>query len=270
MKTIIAPIDFSPTSTNALSFAAELCKRANAHLLIINILGENEIEEDALNKLTSLTSGLKKIFGPDLHCESSAVRGNLIATLTEIIETQRPSLIVMGTKGASGLKRILMGSNTVNVIANTKVPVLVIPEAAQFENFLLKGKNRVILATDLDALEHEDPLDVVKEIAMLIIEPKIRVLSVRPKNTGLDYLKRMERDALLSAFRPEIESERVTVFSSNVMGGINFYLSNHADTGLIAMIARDSGGLIQKHYTREMASHTHLPLLVLHDAKTLS
>jgi hypothetical protein len=34
---------------------------------------------------------------------------------------------------------------------------------------------------------------------------------------------------------------------------------------LVAMIARDTGALIQKHYTREMASHTHLPLLVLHD-----
>ena len=49
-----------------------------------------------------------------------------------------------------------------------------------------------------------------------------------------------------------------------MIGGINFYLN--MDAGLIAMIARDSGHLIQKHYTREMASHTHLPLLVLHDA----
>jgi predicted Zn-dependent protease len=51
------------------------------------------------------------------------------------------------------------------------------------------------------------------------------------------------------------------------MGGINAYLNENADTGLIAMMARDSGHLMQKHYTREMASHTHLPLLVLHDKK---
>jgi hypothetical protein len=77
----------------------------------------------------------------------------------------------------------------------------------------------------------------------------------------------MERKFLLSFFNPEIESERVTVFSDNVIGGINYYLNEkNVDTGLIAMIARDSGHLIQKHYTREMASHTHLPLLVLHDA----
>jgi hypothetical protein len=76
----------------------------------------------------------------------------------------------------------------------------------------------------------------------------------------------LERDFLLSLFNPEIKSDRVTVFSSNVIEGINLYLDKNKDTGLMAMIARDSGHLIQKHYTREMASHTHLPLLVLHDA----
>ena len=85
-----------------------------------------------------------------------------------------------------------------------------------------------------------------------------------------DYVfdsKRMEREFLLSVFDPAIETERVTVFSNTVIEGINFYLSEKSrDTGLVAMIARDSGGLLRKHYTREMASHTHLPLLVMHDA----
>ena len=266
MKTILALVDFSDASTNALSFAAELSKRASARLIIMNILQKGEDEEETKNKLKSIESDLKKSFDSDLKCESSIAHGNLITTLKKIIAVQQPDLIVMGTKGASGLKKILIGSNTVNVIAKTKVPVLVIPEVARFENFLNKGKNRIVLATDLDLLENEDALDILKEIALLIIEPKVRVLSVRPKNTGLPDLKRMERDFLLSLFNPEIESERVTVFSSNVISGINFYLNKNTDTGLIAMIARDSGHLIQKHYTREMASHTHLPLLVLHDA----
>jgi nucleotide-binding universal stress UspA family protein len=266
MTTILALVDFSDASTNSVSFAAELSKRSSACLIIVNILqkGENETK----NKLKSIESDLKKSFGFDLKCESFLAHGNLITTLKKIIAVQQPDLIVMGTKGASGLKKILIGSNTVNVVSKTKVPVLVIPEVARFENFINKGKNRIVLATDLDLLENENALDILKEIALLIIEPKVRVSSVRPKNTSLPDLKRMERDFLLSLFNPEIESERVTVFSSSVIGGINFYLNQkNMDTGLIAMIARDSGHLIRKHYTREMASHTHLPLLVLHDTK---
>jgi len=268
MKTIIAPVDFSDASANALSFAAELSKRASARLIVINILQKDESELETKNKLRSIESDLIRSFGSDLNYESSLAQGNFINTLKKIIEAQEPDLIVMGTKGASGLKKILMGSNTVNVIANTKVPVLVIPEVARFENFLKQGKNTVVLATDLDLLENEQALYILKEIAMLIIASKIRVLSVRPQNTSLPDLKRMERDFLLSFFTPELETEKITVFGSNVINGINYYLNKNEDSGLIAMIARDSGHLIQKHYTREMASHTHYPLLVLHEAKS--
>jgi nucleotide-binding universal stress UspA family protein len=266
MKTIVAPVDFSDASLNALSFAGELAKRASARLVVVNILQKGETEQAVRDKMRALESDLRKSFGLGFRCELVIARGTLVPGLKKIIKSHEASLIVMGTKGASGLKRILIGSNTVNVMAKVKVPVLVIPEVARFENFLKKGKNRVVLATDLDELKNYDALDPLKKIALLMIGPKVRVLSVRPKNTNLDYLKDMERRALLSVFNPELESERITVFSSNVMSGINFYLNKNKDTGLVAMIARDTGHLIQKHFTREMASHTRFPLLVLHDA----
>ena len=268
MKTILAPVDFSDASMNAVAFAAELSKRSSARLVLVNIFRKGEDEDEAKNKLRSIEAGLTKKFDSEFKCESLIAHGNLITALKKIMAVQQPDLIVMGTKGASGLKKLLIGSNTVNVISKTRVPVLVIPELARFKNFIRKGKNRIVLATDLDSLENEGALDILKEIALLIIEPKIRVLSVRSRNARLTGSKRKERDLLLSFFNPEIESERVTIFSNSVIGGINFYLNQrNMDTGLVAMIARDSGQLIQKHYTREMASHTHLPLLVLHDVK---
>jgi len=268
MKTILTLVDFSDASTNALSFAAELSKRASAHLIILNIFQKDDEEEETKNKLNSLESDLKKTFGSDLNCESSFAHGDIVGALNKLITVHKPDLIVMGTKGASGLKKLLIGSNTVKVIAHTKLPVLVIPEVARFDNFLKKGKSRIVFATDLVLLEHGDDVNILKEIASLIIEPKLRVLSVRPKNTHLSDLKKSERSFLLSLFEPEIVGESVTVFSDNVISGINFYLNEkNEDAGLVAMIARDSGQLIQKHFTREMASHTHLPLLVLHDSK---
>lgn len=266
MKSILVPIDFSDASLNALSFAAELSMRAKAKLVVVNILHRGDDEAGTKAKLQSIEADLKKNFGADLESESSFAHGDLVDALKKVIAAQSPELIVMGTKGSSGLKKVLIGSNTVKMLAHTHVPVLVIPEVARFENFLKKGRNRIVLATDLEVLEDESAIDILKEIGLLMIEPKVRVLSVRPKNTGLPDLKRMQRDYLISLFAPELEAERITVFSSNVMSGINFYLNEKSeDAGLLAMIAHDSGHLIQKHYTREMASHTHLPLLVLHD-----
>jgi len=266
MKAILAPVDFSEASANALSFAAELAKRTSAHLFIVNVLIKDENEQEAKTKLEAIESDLRNTFGPDLKFESSFAHGDLVTTLKKVIAVQQPDLLVMGTKGASGLKRILIGSNTVNLLANVTTPVLVIPEVARFEHFFNSGKNRIVLATDLDLLENDAAFDILKEIALLITNPKLRVVSVRPEKTGLSDLQRLNRDFILSLFNPEVQSERVTVFSSNVMSGINFYLNENSDTGLLAMVARDTGHLIQRHYTREMASHTHLPLLILHDA----
>jgi len=267
MKTILTLLDFSDASTNALSFAAEISKRTSARLIIINIVQNSGDEEESKNRLKIIESDLRKSFDSDLKCESTIAHGNLISTLKKLIAIQQPDLIVMGTKGASGLKRILIGSNTVNVIANTKVPVLVIPEVARFESFHHRGKNRIVFATDLDEMENDTSLDILKEVALLIREPRLSVLSVRPKDTNLPSLKRKEREFLISFFNAEIKSDRATVFSDSVIGGINFYLNQkNTDAGLIAMIARDSGQFT-RHYTREMASLTHLPLLVLHDTK---
>jgi nucleotide-binding universal stress UspA family protein len=62
MKTIIAPVDFSDASANALSFAAELSKRASARLIVLNILQKGESELETRDKLKSLESGSEKNF----------------------------------------------------------------------------------------------------------------------------------------------------------------------------------------------------------------
>ncbi|HET7896524.1 MAG TPA: universal stress protein, partial [Flavisolibacter sp.] len=212
MKTILAPVDFSDAAANALSFAAELARRAAARLVVTTVLDDGENEEEAKTKLQATEAGLKNTFGDSLACTTTLAHGSMVEALQKTIAGQQTDLLVMGTKGASGLKKMLIGSNTVNVIAGTRVPVLVIPEVARFENFLKKEKNNIVLATDLDSLENDSVLQTLKQIALLIINPTVKVLSVRPKNTVLSDEKRWERDFLLSVFDPEIESERITIF----------------------------------------------------------
>src|SRR5688572_28489221 len=180
MTTVLTLVDFSGASTNAVSFAAEISKRSCARLVIVNILAKAEGEEEAIGKLKGMVSDLEQTFGPELKCEAFPAHGDLIDTVKKIVSVQLPDIIVMGTKGASGLKKLLIGSNTVNVLANTRVPVLVIPEVARFESFFNKGKNGIVLATDLQLLENSDALIILKELAMLMPEPRVKVLSVRP------------------------------------------------------------------------------------------
>lgn len=263
LNTIISPVDFSKEAGTALKFAAELSKRTVSKLVILHALQGNENETEAKQHLAQLEAELIQIFGSELNCVTIVVQGDLISAL----DSKQADLIVMGTKGASGLKKILIGSNTVKVIAHIKVPVLVIPETAKFEEFNRKGKNRIVLATDLEEVTNDITFKILEEITSVMIEPKLRILNVRPKNTSLNYQKGLVRASLVSGFKGVLETEPITVFSNKVLDGINYYLSKHSDTGMIAMIARDSGGLFQHHFTQEMASITQFPLLVLNDFK---
>lgn len=266
MKSIITPVDFSKEASTAMMFAAELSKRASAMLTILHALHDNEKEEMVKKQMAEIEASLHQTFGSDLQCESIVVTGDLPTALNGRIGIQKPDLIVMGTKGASGLKKILIGSNTVKVIANVKLPILVIPEEIKFEEFNRKGKNRIVLSTDLEEIKNDSILNVLEEITSLMIEPKLRILNVRPKNTSLNSYQGMVRAALVSGFKDVLETQHTTVFSNKVLDGINFYLDKHTDTGMVIMIARDSSGLFQRNFTKEMASITHLPLLVLNDS----
>lgn len=265
LKNITAPVDFSVESENALLFAAEIAMRVSARLTILHAQPNSQNTRQDDEKLNFLKSNLQNVFGSELDCETVVVPFDLVHAIKSRASSQNTSLIVMGTKGAGGLKRILMGTNTVKVIAEIKTPVLVIPGSARFEDFNKKGKNRVVLASDLEDISNETSLDFLAEFIQLMIEPKLRVLTVRPKNTKLNFQQELQRENLLSAFGESVDTEKVTVFSDNVMDGIKYYLEKNADTGMIVMISRDSGGFFQRHFTREMASATQYPMLVLNE-----
>lgn len=268
INSIITPVDFSTEARTALMFAAEIAKRAAAKLTILHALQSVQNETEANLQMSQLVSSLHQTFGSDLQCDPQVVTGDLLSALNSLIDKQKPDLIVMGTKGASGLKKILIGSNTVKVLANIKLPTLIIPEEVKFEEFIRRGKNRVVLATDLEEMTNESALDLLEGITALMIDPMLRILNVRPKDTKLSFHQNMVRSALVSSFKELLETEPITVFSNKVLDGINFYLDKNNDTGLIVMIGRDSGGLFQKNFTQEMASITEYPLLVLNDPKS--
>lgn len=62
--------------------------------------------------------------------------------LEEAIETSSErdmNIICIGTKGATGLKKVLLGSNAAGIIENSCIPVLTIPEYGRYRGV----KNRV-------------------------------------------------------------------------------------------------------------------------------
>ena len=72
------------------------------------------MEKDSLNHLNLLKKEIEKDFG-QIEIENITTIGFAVEEIIEIVKEQKIDLVVMGTKGASGVTEILIGSNTSDV-----------------------------------------------------------------------------------------------------------------------------------------------------------
>ena len=152
MKRILLPTDFSDNSLNAIRYAVQLFKDENCTFYLLNTYTPSiyyfeyvpvnpdysglsaVIKENLLKDLNAIVKQLKTEFkNPNHDFETIAAFNTLVLEITEITKERGIDYIVMGTKGATGAREILFGSNTVHVLKNAKCPVLAIPSEFSFE-----------------------------------------------------------------------------------------------------------------------------------------
>lgn len=149
MKTILVPVDFSDNSKNAMDYAILLANKMNMKLLLMHSFYPTMAEaiSDSYKALQHKNVNYtpkemrgelniwQKVVNDTEHnipCETVFKEGDLLDTITELMKERTVDLIVMGTKGATGLKEIFMGSNTTSVIEKVSCPVIAVPEGYRF------------------------------------------------------------------------------------------------------------------------------------------
>lgn len=152
MKNILVATDFSNNAYCALFYATKLLKSESCTFHLLN----------TFNELTLLEARVIPVFGgrktiDQLQAESEeglartsnrivldngnakhtfntlAKKGELVKTITEIIDKENIDLVIMGNKGLDEAADLFFGSNTIKVVnAMTKCPVLAIPGQLEF------------------------------------------------------------------------------------------------------------------------------------------
>ena len=96
---------------------------------------------------------------PHITFNSIFKEGNLFEEISKVTASFPYDAVVMGTKGTSGLEAVFLGSNTYDVILNTKTPVLGVPRNTE----ALK-KDRIGLLCNFKEGEIEVLLQAIKLI----------------------------------------------------------------------------------------------------------
>ncbi|OWY25632.1 universal stress protein [Sphingobacteriales bacterium UPWRP_1] len=275
MKHIVIPTDYSENAFNAYVFAINLATQAKFDITAVHTyelpiidsraprsvaesIIETEMQDQELLRQKELAKMRSKAAEAGLEgqpCDLIVRSGEIVEEVCNVVEECGASLVVLGTKGASGLREVFLGSNAAKIIAEATSPVLVIPENATF-----KGIKKIAYFTNFD------------EYDITVLE---RVIAFgRPFNAEIhlvhvDFSKDENNTANLQTLAEAVKGmSDLPVYTEliskeDLLDGMLEHIHKHA-TDVVAMLTHRKGfiaKLFSVSHTRETAFHTEIPLL---------
>jgi len=276
MIKILLPTDFSKASINAIEYALNFASGSNAKFIFYHsfipfnsaLSGTPEynrkeiikVEQELKIKIEKLKFKLNEKFS-DVEIETCIDKGAETRQIISCSKKNKIDLIIMGTTGASGLKEIIIGSVTVDIIAKSECPVLAVPS-----NYKHRSIQKMLMPTnyalhDLIALKFLFQFSVTKNAA-------IHFLHINPK--GKPSVKDTE---LMEAFKKTINSllkKRNKEFCLHQGNDAERSISSivqkeKIDLTVMTTIKRKSfiDRFFHSSLTKKMACHTRIPLLAI-------
>ncbi len=143
IRKILVAVDGSKPSLDASTYAIELAKKNDAELIVLSIVSpipysqfeyanigrmkeietiEKEKAEQYIDKVKQKATENKVSVKTDVLIKYTSV----VKEIVEYAENYRVDMIVIGSKGRTGLKKLLLGSIANGVITYSHCPVLVV------------------------------------------------------------------------------------------------------------------------------------------------
>ena len=280
MKNILLPTDFSENSWNAIIYAIHFFKhlKCNFYLLHVNTPIYIETSEDSMpiykndintlyvnNIKQRLRQLLKQISKLDTNYKDqnfyTLIETNFFINGTRnTLEQKHIDYIVMGTKGATGLEKLILGSNTADVITKVKCNTLIIPENASYVI-----PKEIALPTDF-SLSHD--LQVLQPIAKILDQFKgtLRILHINKNKVELNNEQQQNKELLEDFFNRHLYSFHYLT-NKNIEDAIQCFIESR-DINMVCMVAKNLNYFQQILFhskVEHISYHTDIPFLVLHE-----
>lgn len=146
---ILVGVDFSENGKKAFQAAIRLAQDMGTSLVIVHVFPEmkapslisGQLEKEIIAEakaevskeeaMTLAEEWVVKARDEGLDVEVVATDGVPHEVVIQAAKDHGAGLIVVGTHGRTGLKRVLMGSVAENVVRNSSIPVVIVPRGAK-------------------------------------------------------------------------------------------------------------------------------------------
>lgn len=144
MKSIIVGTDFSEGSYAALELAVDVANRMQCDILLVWVRREKMLfTGEQLDMLTNLAKDKLKAlcdrYAPKMtagRIHSRIINGKVSAAIAEVAKRELAPLIIIGTNGASGFEKYVIGSQAARIVQDSPCPVLTMRQGFDFHKRL--------------------------------------------------------------------------------------------------------------------------------------
>jgi nucleotide-binding universal stress UspA family protein len=276
MKKILFPTDFSETSKNAFIYALQLAKNINAEVITVHVYALPAVDyidvpaylmeiydtvelsnfENYKDEIPALRQIAQENNLEDIKISNILMDGDLISTVLRMVKDQNIDYVVMGTKGATGLKETFLGTSTGNIMTKTRATVLGIPEKSKYEPI-----KRIVFTTRF----REKDLSALRKVLEIAngFDAQVDCLYVKTERSDV-------KEVVIADWKHLFREENVMFHileSNDVEGSILQFISEH-QSQMIALHSHKRGffeGLFNHSLTQKLAFHVDIPLLAVHD-----
>jgi nucleotide-binding universal stress UspA family protein len=139
LHVILHPTDFSPSSEQAFHLACSLARDHGARLIALHVLERPLIIQSGVmtpppppaplpDEREALLERLRRLqpSAPGVRVECRVEEGDPTTAILQVAQEAACDLIVLGTHGRTGLRRLLLGSVAEQVVRKAPCPVLTV------------------------------------------------------------------------------------------------------------------------------------------------
>jgi nucleotide-binding universal stress UspA family protein len=218
--------------------------------------------ETNLESMEKIKARLTGFAGSDAKIECGTGNTPLAGGINDIIEEYNAGLVVMGITGKDYVGKILIGSNAIRVADAASRPVLIVPQET-----VTGPVTRIVLACDLQNTPDALPVEGLEDILDGFNAP-LMLVNVGHGDAYANANEMANASGLYSQLEKYSPSFDFIDNKDTVAGIMEF--AGEQKASLVIAIRKDHGffkELFQRSVTHQLAYHTSVPLLVVHEAK---
>jgi len=266
-RKILTALDGSKASESILPYLESLLRFEDANVTLARVLPSNWIKEkdEAQKYLKDLAGTLEE---KGAVVDTVVLYGDPAAQLAKHAAENHYDLLLMCTKGKTGLKRLLLGSVTEKLLKIATVPVLVAHPLAK-ESPTPRIRRIVV---PLDGFHRASSIIPVVAALAKAMQASVALVTVVSATQKLEMPVEVLSQNLFRQ-QKELEDQGIKVelavpFGDPARETLSFAEMNHAD--LVAIATHGRSGLerfLKGSVTEEILHQTRMPMLVLRTDK---